>query len=299
MRLVGPATSARGIYCLANDPVLGWFEPFVHSLRRHEPTLPIAVIPYDERTSGIRRLAPIYNFDVWDDHSLTSLDELGAHFTPGSPRRRHNFRKLAVFWGPFEQFLFLDIDIVVLDRIEPMLDVYTRSGLDLVYLDASMNSVYRTEAFRQQMVEDHGSVGWNSGTWLSRRGCTSLRAVTEVYEQAMPHLEGELMRWGEQTFLNYVSDVHGWSRASLADLDASMPCSSWARHRAVEGEAPMTIVHWAGDDPSPLMPRQRDYLRHRLPTLGTLGARLRFLLLTWPTAGLRVLLSRIKRALRR
>lgn len=300
-------TTATGVFCLANDGVLPWFHPFVASLRMHEPDLPLLVIPYDDRLDAVRRLSHRFGFEIWDHPAMQRLDEVGSHFTPTAPARRHLFRKLAAFWGPLDRFLFLDTDIVVLASLKPMLAATERSPAQLVYADADLDTVYRRGVFRDEMVR-HGAVGWQSGVFISSRGLLTMDHVDAALRRALP-VRHELTRWnGEQSFLNFITDLGEWHTQRLSDLDPALPCTVWARqpvvregssvHPVVRGtvrhDVTLPLLHWAGDRPGPLMPHAVLYLRQRLATLGPIG-RFRFLVTTWPWAGIRSVLVHLRR----
>ncbi len=67
---------SSGVYCLANDAVLDWFVPFLESLRRHDPTRRLVVIPYDERVSGLERVCRQQGVQIMDSPTLGELDRL-------------------------------------------------------------------------------------------------------------------------------------------------------------------------------------------------------------------------------
>jgi hypothetical protein len=121
-----------GIYTLANDVTLDWFVAFCNSVRRHDPDLPLIVIPYDDRVERLTRLAGRYGFEMFADSQLGSLDEIGRQMS--STGLSGMFRKLSVFWGPLTHFAYLDADLVMLSSINPAIEAIIQRRADLTGL---------------------------------------------------------------------------------------------------------------------------------------------------------------------
>ena len=104
---------SRGIYVLANDRVREHAIALLASLRAHDPEVPVVLIPYDDAHHEVTRVAAArFDVRVWeDDATLGWIDaELHRVFGAGFFRRPGNFRKQACWFGPFEDFLYLDAD---------------------------------------------------------------------------------------------------------------------------------------------------------------------------------------------
>jgi hypothetical protein len=297
----------QGVYCLANDGVYEWFVPFADSLRRHDPELPVMVIPYDDRMDGIARLSEQFAFDVFDSPHLATLDAIGSRLYPA---RAHRYRKLAAFLGPITHFCFADTDIVFLAPLAPLIDTYRASGLDLVYAGANLSQVYRDERFREHMAATYGSAGFNSGLFLSSTGRLDLAVLHSATDEAEPLVDR--FAASDQSFLNFIADTQGWRTGGLTDVDGSVSSSVWADQALVERDGryhPMVdgredrgvyvpAIHWAGFHPGPRMPNADLYLRHRLAAMGPID-RLRFRAVTWPWTAMRPRLASLARRLRR
>ncbi len=277
----------QGVYCLANDKVIEWTIAFCESLRAHEPALPLVVIPFDDHVDRLSRLAERYRFAILRDPSLERLDRIGTLFYPGDPTARHMFRKLAAFWGPFDRFIFLDSNIVVLGTLGSILSAGI--GYDLVRFDTDIKPVYKSGPFRDEMVRAHGARGFNAGAFISRRGALTLDRVEGLAVDALA-VKDHFMPAGDQPFLNYCFDMSGLRMEALSDLIPAMASCVWAAqapvrrvrgaYRVLDKTRPVStarsvpLLHWAGYRCNRHIPNRTIYLRYRLRAYGTTLERL-------------------------
>jgi hypothetical protein len=269
-------SGARGVYCLANDGVLDWFVAFCESLRAHAQAadLPLVVIPFDDRTGNLARLRSRYGFELLDDPELARLDAIGARVGPDNA---HAFRKLAAFWGPFEDFLFLDSDIVVLEDPRRFLDAYAdrNDGVQLMFFDWDMGMVYLPGDLRDRMTAA-GSRGFNTGGFASSRRRLGIQQVERLAAEAEP-LRDSFPATAEQPFFNFLVDSLGWRTRSFQEEldDLAIPWAGvsvqWDGHegRVSDRSRPdfgkrLPFLHWAGSPLTPWMPHKRIFLDYRL-----------------------------------
>src|ERR1700730_17769535 len=108
--------SSRGVYFLANDRVLDLAIAFLNSFRRYNPEIPLCLVPFDENFDEVCDLRSKYVFSVFSDAiALQRCDELSKHF---AGHRSGQFRKLAIWEGVFDEFIYIDVDTVVLSDID-------------------------------------------------------------------------------------------------------------------------------------------------------------------------------------
>ncbi len=280
----------RGIYCLANDKVLDWTIALCQSLRVHEPLLPLIIIPFDERLDRLSRFAERYRFTILRGPSLERLDRIGALFYPDSPVDTHAFRKFAAFWGPFDQFVFLDSDIVALSALSEVMPAC--AGYDLVHLDFDMDRVYERGPFREEMVRVHGARGINTGAFVARRGALTLDTIERLSTDALA-VKDNFVPLAEQPFMNYCLDKTGLRMAWLADIVPDVAGFVWAAqtpirrahgiYRLHAAKRPpsawprMPLLHWAGYRCDWRIPNRAIHLRYRLGACQTAHERLVYL----------------------
>lgn len=264
-----------GVYCLANDEALEWFQAFVRSLRKHDPLLPLTVIPYNTSMAGLKALQTQFNFSVMDEAAASRFDAIagrvaGKHIAGGT------FRKLNCFFGKYDSFFFLDSDIAVTCSLMPFLQAFESAACDFVYFDSDISMSY-TPDFACRMQAEYGSPGFTSGTFIARRGCVTEAEIMAAVES------GEKVRdffsiWGEQPFLNYLFDVTRRRKLpgeALVPGITDLPSAMDFRHDAAndiyvdpKGRL-IPFIHWAGNE-YPTMVRPEVFLRFR--TLGLTDA---------------------------
>jgi lipopolysaccharide biosynthesis glycosyltransferase len=260
-----------GVYCLANDNALEWFQAFVRSLRKFNPTLPLTVIPYDANIERLKTLRNQFQFSLMEEATYVRFDSIASRVA-GQNIPGGTFRKLCCFFGEYDTFLFLDSDIVVTMGYDGLFQDFQNSEFDLVYFDPD-HKVFKLP-FARKMMAEYRAYGFNSGAFLSRK-----QAVTQ--DQIMSAVaSGEKIRddfaiWGEQPFVNYLFQIH---RSRLSHVSALAPeltfkpksCMPF-KFDAISGhfldpeEACFPFIHWANEE-YPIMHHQAVFLEFR--TLG-------------------------------
>jgi len=297
-----------GIYCLGNDRVLDWLIAFASSLRRQEPARRVILIPFDDRVERMRRFARTFGFDVFDDPVLERLDAIGRAVWPAHPQRAGIMRKLAVFAGPLERFLYLDADVVVLRPLEPYFAALGWSAADILYFRADIDEVYRPGSLRHEVP----TVGFNTGAFGGRHGVLTAAAVEPLVDRAIADMAG-FADTAEQPFVNYWASLCGLATESFNELVPAMT-DAWAGMRirphgddyvlddprVTERGRPVSLVHWAGYRPDFWMPLRALFLQSRLPPDLGRAARMRHQLrwllssFTDPAGAARELLGRLR-----
>jgi hypothetical protein len=268
----------RGFYTLANDASLEWFIAMCESLRRHEPDKPLVVIPWDDRMDRVEELAERYDFTISTDEHLPRLDELGRRLWRSRPQRAPMFRKFASFWGPLDEFLYLDTDIVVLGPLEAYFDALPQEA-DLLFMHSDHDQVYAPGELRERMIGEHGSRGFNAGIFVSRRGALGMEKVTSLVESALEVADGFDQQTVDQGFLNYSMDIDrrptvdaertvrevgaAWAGMRVRRTPAGHELADW---RTPANGLPVSLIHWSGYRLVPLMPYRREFLDARLGT---------------------------------
>lgn len=276
----------RGIIFLANDNVYELVIAFLNSLRNAEPNLPLCLIPFDENTDAVRELTGRYNFRIYDDaKELRRCDEI-SRALHGSPWG--HYRKLLAWKTTFDEFIYVDVDTVILQGLSPVFQYLSIS--DFILGTSRMQSTRRwvwkptitnSSILTQEQIEYAG----NTALICSRRDALSLDIVEAKMEVALrlaAHME---LRCFEQPLLNYLIVTSGQRYTSLTELRRSrafpdVPAEVWAGMSGgvVHGgnicfpkRSNILLVHWAGqwrlkterdradDDPSndTLMPYER------------------------------------------
>lgn len=106
----------RGIYIIANDKVTDHAIALLNSIRLRDRETPIVMIPYDDNYHNIADiLNRHYGVQLYEDLDFIDRLSVKLHETFGGKffARPNQFRKQACWFGPFDEFLYIDTDIVV------------------------------------------------------------------------------------------------------------------------------------------------------------------------------------------
>jgi hypothetical protein len=267
-----------GIYCLANDKVLEWMIAFLESVRSHEPECPIYIVPFDDNISQLRQISQKYNFDFYEDESLELLDEIGAQVRGINDLQNHRFRIFSIFWGPLDNFIFLDSDIVVLDSLKDLFDTYLNSDYEFMYYYRGIfDQVYRAGEFREQMIREYNANGFNAGSFLSSKGVFSIEDIKELATGAAQIRQHFAEHCIVQPFVNYCVDVKRLKTQAIAEAIPTLG-SEWAKFDIelvgntyqVNGQR-ILYTHWAGFNYGPAMPNRQLFLKYRLKSLSQIS----------------------------
>jgi hypothetical protein len=251
----------RGVYFLANDAILDIAIAFLNSFRAHNPSTALCLIPFDTDIDRISALRDRFGFTIWTDRAaLHRCDEISRSF---HDRTAGQYRKLAMWDGPFDEFVYIDCDTVVLHDIGFVFAHLARHGFVTSHSDMAdlrhwvwRDSVYATEALSPAQI----SYAANTGFLASRKECLSLAHVTDRLPAALalaPHMELFCM---EQPLLNYLVVTSGHPYTSLFMIAMTtgawdIPMERWAGDpsfevcdgRVVVPESPTLLMHWAGE----------------------------------------------------
>jgi hypothetical protein len=252
----------RGVYFLANDRVFDQAVAFLTSFRLSNPELPLHLIPFAEDCERITALAPRYRFTVSQDHeTLRICDEIGRPFH-GEPLGQ--YRKLAIWSGPFDEFVYIDCDTVVLQPLDFVFELL--GEYDVVTSHSNMpdirrwvwrHSIYRTGALTAQQI----GYAANTGFIASRAGLFDPTKVRAGLDGALALAEHMELGCYEQAFLNFLIVTSGYSYTSLLAIAKrtgrrDIPLEAWAggdigevsEGRIVSPSEPkVLLVHWAGE----------------------------------------------------
>jgi hypothetical protein len=274
-----PGESREGIICLANDTVIDSFRALCESLRVHCPNRRLTVIPFDASVERTRAVVEAFDYDFYEDPSLDAMDVLGDQYWPGEAVRAHTMRKFCAFWGPYDTFLFLDADIVVVGPLDTYFEAFQASQADFMYFTSDLAMVYTGEV-RNAMVVNRGAVGFNTGQFMGRKRALTPPMLDKALEESRSCRHG-FVDIAEQTFFNYVVDtveltkvdahqavpevIDAWAGMRLKRQDGHLVL---ADARRPESGRPVSMVHWAGYRIGPFMPYRRLFLAYRLPHAG-------------------------------
>ena len=284
---------SKGVYFLANNQVFDLAVAFLNSFRRFNPQIPLSLIPFDDSFDQIKNLQDKYQFSIYpDDSALRECDEISLRF---HNRPMGHYRKLACWRGAFEEFIYIDVDTVVLANVSfafRFLSEYdfvtSHSNLPELLEWVWKPSIFSTVQLTNAQIEFSA----NTGFVCSTRGALEFVDIYEKLPSAVdlsPHMQ---LSCKEQSFLNYLIVTSGRTYTSLLRLahakgSRRILFEHWAGIKGldvVDGrimengkQAPVLLVHWAGEWQPRLIDRfvspLRKLLRFR-KSKNTMGVRL-------------------------
>jgi hypothetical protein len=254
--------TAGTVYFLANDTMLEFVIAFLNSFRAYNPGNALCLIPFDDECEQLLSLQSEYRFTVWADSDvLHRCDAISLRF---HGRIVGHYRKLAMWSGEAEHFLYIDTDTVVLSNVDfvfrflPAIDFLTsHSELPELRQWVWMDSIYATGILTDEQIR----FSTNTGFIASRRALLSLDEVEKRLPSALELAPHMVLSCKEQPFLNYLMITSGLYFDSLSAIARrsgrmDIPCERWGGGEigAVEGgritspkHPPVLLVHWAGE----------------------------------------------------
>ncbi len=217
----------NGICTLANDVVCDQLIALLNSIEAIYGTqMPVCVYPYNDKTEKIAaEIARRPNVQLYDDRaSIQAWDEFYQAVWDAHPNAQQcwkakgfdtNYRfgihrRMCAFDGPFDRFLYMDADTILMNRIEPFFEQLDRADwvvYDFQYKDLShvynVSSPRLTEVFSQERID---SEIFCSGLYATKKGIFDRAKCEEVLAQLRSGEAEILYIWAsDQTALNYMA----------------------------------------------------------------------------------------------
>ncbi|MFM7406775.1 MAG: Npun_R2821/Npun_R2822 family protein [Cuspidothrix sp.] len=253
----------RGIYIIANDKVTEQAIALLNSIRLHDTQTPIVLIPYDDNYHTIADLLlKHYGVKVYED--LDFIDRLSQKlyqaFGGQFFARPNQFRKQACWFGEFDEFLYIDTDIVVFEKIIDNLNYLANTDFiccDYQHLGGIKNvfssQVLENNVFTNNEVQEI----FNGGFWGSKKNLISENDLYETFAECASHPEyfDFSEKTSDQPIINYMLLKRIPRRFNIVRREGKAP-GSWGGtpHFQVQGNRlfdptvnqPLQYLHWAG-----------------------------------------------------
>ncbi|GET38751.1 alpha-1,3-mannosyltransferase family protein [Microseira wollei] len=253
----------RGIYITANDKVTEQAIALLNSIRAYDTETPIVMIPYDDNYQQIASLLKEkYGVQVYED--LEFIDRLSKKLqqTFGEQffARPNQFRKQACWFGPFDEFLYIDTDIVVFEKIIDNLNYFSDS--DFLCCDyqhaGGIKNVFSPKVLEENVfTETELKDMFNGGFWASKKNFLSENDLYETFTECAAHPEyfDFSQKTSDQPIINYMILKRIKRRFNIVRRPGKGP-GSWAgsKHFKYDGyrlidpkvNQPLQYLHWAG-----------------------------------------------------
>ncbi|MFS0516221.1 Npun_R2821/Npun_R2822 family protein [Nostoc sp. UIC 10607] len=262
----------NGICTLGNDYV---FDQLVALLNSIDvilgPETPVCIYPFDDQTQRIAdEIAKRPNVFLYDDQE--SINRWDQFMLSAAPERlnRSKFRlygahrRFCAFDGPFDKFIYLDADTLVMNSLATVfekLDSYDFVVYDFQFKDVSkiynVKSPKLLELFDQKRID---SEIFCSGFYGAKRGIFN----SEQRDLLISHLqngEAEILYEGagEQPLINYMvmrSNLSSYNFARQLPDNEKTGCSATSKHfeerehLLYDKDNRLTYLHYIGIPPN-------------------------------------------------
>lgn len=250
----------RGIYIVANDKVTENAIALLNSIRLYDPDISIYLIPFnDEYQTVFSTLKRLHNVQLFPDLELLErlTERVGNIFDRDFLKLPNKMRKLAVWFGVLDEFLYIDTDIVVFEKIADTLNHLSNCDFfccDYHYSSEGLRNIFSPVAetiFTDKQLQDV----FNSGFWGSRKGVITEEQLYEVLKDCAQHREYFDFAQGvtDQPILNYLILKCFEQRMNLVKPPENAP-GSWAGSQHFKNRQfvlydraqKLKYLHWAG-----------------------------------------------------
>lgn len=251
----------RGIYIVANDKVMENAIALLNSIRLFDQEIPVYLIPFNEDYQNVlNTLNRLHQVELFPDLALLErlTNRVGEIFDRDFLKLPNKMRKLAVWFGEFDEFLYIDTDIVVFDKIADTLNYLSQCDFfccDYHYASEKLRNIFsplvKDNIFTSEELQDV----FNSGFWGSRKGVISEEQLYEILTECAQHREYFDFTQGvtDQPILNYLILKCFNQRMNLVKPPENAP-GSWAGSKHFENRQyilydrgqKLKYLHWAG-----------------------------------------------------
>ncbi|MBH8551240.1 methionine synthase [Nostocaceae cyanobacterium CENA357] len=252
----------RGIYIVANDRVIDNAIALLNSIRCYDAEVLVYLIPFNENYHKVLdTLATLHNVQIFPNLQLIEqfTNRIGEIFDRDFLALPNKMRKLVAWFGPLDEFIYIDTDIVVFEKIADNLDKLAEVDFfccDYHHANDKLRNIFsplvkEQKIFTDEQLEDV----FNSGFWASRKGVITEQQMDDALCECAMHREYFDFSEGvtDQPILNYLVLKLISKRGNLVKIPGGGP-GSWAGSRNFQQREyvlydrgqQLKYLHWAG-----------------------------------------------------
>jgi hypothetical protein len=252
----------RGVYFIANDAAIDNTIAFLNSFRLFNPKTQLCLVPFDESIDKLLQLRQVYRFFIWSDEDiLRRCDDVSRAFHGVV---HGHYRKLALWSGPFDEFIYIDTDTIVLEAVGFVFEYLQR--FEFVASHSNVRSirkwVWKDSIDASGELSKHQiAYATNTGFICSVKNAMSIEIANQKLIPALGITHHMQLDCVEQPFLNYLIVTSGLRYSSLHAIflespSISIPLERWGgsliktidKGKVILPKYPRTFfVHWAGE----------------------------------------------------
>ncbi len=253
---------SRGIYIVANDKVMESAIALMASIRLYNCQVPVFLIPFDDNYQQVAAaLSSLYGVRLFPNLEFVQqfTREIGQMFDRTFLALPNKMRKLCAWFGPLDEFLYIDTDIIVFEDIAANLNKLSEVDFfccDYHHLSEKLRNVFSPVIKEQNIFTDSQLQDvFNSGFWASRKGTITESQMYNILRECAQHREyfDFTQNVTDQPILNYMILKLIPKRCNLVKNSAAEP-GSWAGSKHFQeidyvlydkGKR-LKYLHWAG-----------------------------------------------------
>jgi hypothetical protein len=245
----------KGIYLLANDAVVDRAVALINSITAVDRSLPICVIPFDNATAKLRSRLNRHVQFYEDVEFLHRCDQISVSI---HHMRFGHFRKLAIWRGPFEAFIYIDVDALLIGGIEYIYSLLNEFDILVGHSNspASRRWVWKDTIYDLREFSDHQiEYAGMTGIIASKRGLVDDSIISSARRKLPTVLQHMELCTIEQSFLNLLFVTAGFRCSNIHRPDVIGELWGGNKHAVFDNQLqlyfrgrPMraTVIHWAG-----------------------------------------------------
>ena len=195
----------KGVYFVANDRVIEMTIAFLNSFRNCNPEIPLCLIPFRSDVDKLCILQEKYNFSVFNNlEALSFCDDISRQF---HGEIKGHYRKLVIWDGPFDEFVYIDVDMLVMKNIDFVFQILkqydfitSHSNLPSIEKWVWKDTIYSTDLLNQEKIR----YAANTGFIVSKKNVILIDEIKAKLPSALklkPYME---LRCKDQSFINYL-----------------------------------------------------------------------------------------------
>lgn len=252
----------QGIYIVANDKVIDNAIALLNSIRFYDPNVLVYLIPFNDNYQKLANtLSTLHNVQIFPDLELLEnfTKRIGEIFPQDFLALPNKMRKLVAWFGPLDEFIYIDTDIVVFEKIADNLAKLAEVDFfccDYHHANEKLRNIFsplvkEQQIFTYQQLEDV----FNSGFWASRKEAITEQQMDEALRECASHREYFDFSQGvtDQPVLNYLVLKLIAKRDNLVKIPGGGP-GSWAGSGNFQQQGyvlydrgkQLKYLHWAG-----------------------------------------------------
>ena len=150
----------RGIYIVANDKVIESAIALIASIRLYNCQVPVFLIPFDDNYQQVAAvLSSLYGVQLFPNLGFVEqfTREIGQTFDRTFLALPNKMRKLCAWFGPLDEFLYIDTDIIVFEDIAANLNKLSEVDFfccDYHHLSEKLRNVFSPVVKEQNIFTD-------------------------------------------------------------------------------------------------------------------------------------------------